>query len=185
MNPDIVSNVKYSPPVSKSPVWVPKEKRLIIDIWRKVDKHSWLLGNRMLLSRQSAPWDSNVNGCLCTWRDSNDPGSFYALLKASSLPPLKSCPIQSLLPDYNLGAWWHCINCLYFVSFHGDLGPTNVLVNRTNNDSIGLVDWEYAAFVPKSFIPIHVQSSAGYNLDIKGLDKRSATYAKRLAKALK
>ncbi|KAH9905199.1 hypothetical protein F4778DRAFT_729049 [Xylariomycetidae sp. FL2044] len=28
----------------------------------------------------------------------------------------------------------------YFVFFHGDMGPTNVLVDRNNNDSIGLVD---------------------------------------------
>lgn len=65
------------------------------------------------------------------------------------------------------------------------MGPTNVLVDRNNNDSIGIVDWEYASFVPEPFILMHVERSAGYNLDIKGLDGQSASYAKRLRQTLK
>lgn len=58
------------------------------------------------------------------------------------------------------------------------------MVDRNNNDSIGVVDWEYASFVPKAFVPIHVKISAGYNLDIEGLDKQSVSYAKRLGQTL-
>lgn len=69
---------------------------------------------------------------------------------------------------------------------HGDIGPTNVLVDRDNNDSIGVVDWEYAGFVPEAYVPLHVWTSAGYNLDLKGynLDPKSPTYARRLRNAL-
>lgn len=39
-----------------------------------------------------------------------------------------------------------------FVLYHGDTGPTNVLVDRSAGCSIGIVDWEVTGFVPKAWI---------------------------------
>lgn len=96
ITPSILSNVRYSPPVSTSLDWVPEEKRLIIDIWREVDENTWLLGDEMLLSRRSAPWVVGEDGCLCTWGDRDDPLSFYALLEAPFPLPPTSRPIRPL-----------------------------------------------------------------------------------------
>lgn len=96
ITPSIISNVKYSPSVSTSLDWVPEEQRLIIDIWRQIDENTWLLGDRMLLSRCSTPWNLGTDDCLYTWRDNENPASFYALLKAPSPLPPKSRPIRPL-----------------------------------------------------------------------------------------
>ncbi|KAH9898725.1 hypothetical protein F4778DRAFT_742755 [Xylariomycetidae sp. FL2044] len=225
IRPDILSNMKYSPPVSTSLKWVPEKERLIIEIWRKVDENNWLLGDELLVSRRNAPRAAfGVNDYLCAWgHGDDDPDSFYALFKNTivlaalrnhhpeEVPPLSFSYPKALYnaeyndryyfittavpgstvrdawpamdetarqrcaqnvaricrelaswrsdrmgfvdgtPNENLATWLNSFgkadyfadNALeklfsYFVFFHGDMGPTNVLVDRNNNDSIGL-----------------------------------------------
>lgn len=41
-----------------------------------------------------------------------------------------------------------------FCFFHGDLGPTNVLID-TQKESIGILDWQSAQYVPREWIGIN------------------------------
>src|SRR3954463_12535141 len=91
--PSIISNVKYSPPLSTNLDWVPEEKRLSIDIWRQINEDTWLLGDKTILSRRNTPWVLGIDNCLCTWGDSDNPALFYALLNAPSPLPSESRPI--------------------------------------------------------------------------------------------
>ncbi|KAI1145342.1 hypothetical protein F4825DRAFT_474240 [Nemania diffusa] len=41
-----------------------------------------------------------------------------------------------------------------FCFFHGDLGPTNVLIDR-RKETIGIIDWQAAEFVPREWIGVN------------------------------
>lgn len=85
-------------------------------------------------------------------------------LTRSGLP--EDCSPQNLLNNCkDLG-----MDCSIFVFYHCDLGPGNIIVN-TAEDSIGIIDWETAGFVPKEWIRSKFRISGG--LDLPGGDQAS------------
>ncbi|OAQ73792.1 protein kinase-like protein [Pochonia chlamydosporia 170] len=63
--------------------------------------------------------------------------------------------------------WKSCVelgmDCSNLVFYHCDLGPSNVLVDQAN-DSIGIIDWETAGFVPVEWIRTKFRVSSGMDL---------------------
>jgi hypothetical protein len=55
------------------------------------------------------------------------------------------------------------MDCSSLVFYHCDLGPSNVLIDMAN-DSIGIIDWETAGFVPMEWIRTKFRVSSGMNL---------------------
>uniref|UniRef100_A0A1Y1MTU9 Aminoglycoside phosphotransferase domain-containing protein n=1 Tax=Photinus pyralis TaxID=7054 RepID=A0A1Y1MTU9_PHOPY len=55
------------------------------------------------------------------------------------------------------------MDCSSLVFYHCDLGPSNVLIDLAN-DSIGIIDWETAGFVPVEWIRTKFRISSGMNL---------------------
>ncbi|KAF4972958.1 hypothetical protein FZEAL_9464 [Fusarium zealandicum] len=71
-----------------------------------------------------------------------------------------------------------------FCFFHGDLGPTNVLID-THNETIGIIDWQAAEYVPREWIGINFSCALAMVQDppIPVL-YQSNDYAQRVWKAL-
>lgn len=55
---------------------------------------------------------------------------------------------------------------------HNDMGPYNVIVNlaRLDNDSVGVIDWEMAGFVPRDWIRTKFRICHAMDLDFPGHD---------------
>ncbi|KAI9052601.1 hypothetical protein LZ554_003944 [Drepanopeziza brunnea f. sp. 'monogermtubi'] len=85
-------------------------------------------------------------------------------------PPGSSidCSPQSILK--------HCedlgLECSSFYFYHCDLGPGNVLIDTATN-SIGIIDWETAGFVPKEWIRTKFRISGGMDFGVKDLSSRT------------
>ncbi|KAH8697398.1 hypothetical protein BGW36DRAFT_427364 [Talaromyces proteolyticus] len=58
------------------------------------------------------------------------------------------------------------MDCSSFVFYHCDLGPGNILFDRTDC-SIGIIDWETAGYVPKEWIRTKFRCSSGMDLPEK------------------
>jgi len=44
------------------------------------------------------------------------------------------------------------MDCSTFYFWHSDLGPYNIVVNSGEKGTMGIIDWEMAAFVPRAWI---------------------------------
>lgn len=54
------------------------------------------------------------------------------------------------------------MDCSCFVFYHCDLGPGNIIAGP--QDSVGIIDWETAGFVPKEWIRTKFRISSGMDL---------------------
>ncbi|TPX11950.1 uncharacterized protein E0L32_007448 [Thyridium curvatum] len=71
-----------------------------------------------------------------------------------------------------------------FRFFHGDLGPANVLID-THNESIGIIDWQAAEYVPREWIGISFARALAMVQDPPIPDTYQPNdYAQRVWKAL-
>lgn len=71
-----------------------------------------------------------------------------------------------------------------FCFFHGDLGPTNVLID-THNETIGIIDWQAAEYVPRQWIGINFACALAMVQDAPIPDTyESNDYAQRVWRAL-
>lgn len=52
----------------------------------------------------------------------------------------------------------------FFCLYHGDQGPTNVLIDREKR-KIGVVDWQAAEFVPRDWIAAQSAAPGGYSVN--------------------
>lgn len=79
----------------------------------------------------------------------------------------KNCDAQHILNNCKeLG-----MDCTSFVFYHCDLGPGNIIADLTK-DSIGILDWETAGFVPREWIRTKFCFSSGMDLPIEDEDAR-------------
>lgn len=62
------------------------------------------------------------------------------------------------------------MDCSDLVLSHNDMGPYNVIVNlvRTDNDSVGIIDWEMAGFVPRDWIRTKFRICQAMDFDFPG-----------------
>lgn len=72
------------------------------------------------------------------------------------------------------------LDCSTFVFFHCDLGPGNIIIDQ--DDSIGVIDWEMAGFVPKEWIRTRFCVAEGLNLP--GSGQESVDWRRRVQKRL-
>jgi aminoglycoside phosphotransferase len=80
----------------------------------------------------------------------------------------KNCDPQNLLRNCRqLG-----MDCSSFVFYHCDLGPGNIIVD-TSKDSIGIIDWETAGFVPRDWIRTKFCFSSGMDLPVEDEEART------------
>lgn len=71
-----------------------------------------------------------------------------------------------------------------FCLFHGDLGPTNVLID-IQKETIGIIDWQSAEYVPKEWIGINFARAVAMVQDPPIPDTyKSNDYAQRVWEAL-
>ncbi|KAI5865297.1 kinase-like protein [Durotheca rogersii] len=108
--------------------------------------------------QELATWKSNaISGV-----DGRElPDTFLNKLKAE-----KNCDPQHLLNNCReLG-----MDCSSFVFYHCDLGPGNIIANQ---DSVGIIDWETAGFVPVEWIRTKFCISSGMDLPVGDEDARS------------
>ena len=56
------------------------------------------------------------------------------------------------------------MDCSTFILYHCDLGPGNFIVDLAN-DSIGIIDWECAGFVPREWIRTKFRVCSGTDLN--------------------
>ncbi|KAJ0166050.1 hypothetical protein CTA2_8944 [Colletotrichum tanaceti] len=64
------------------------------------------------------------------------------------------------------------MDCSSFSFYHCDMGPGNVIRDRTNG-SIGIIDWETAGYVPKEWIRTKFRVSMGLNLPGRDDDSKN------------
>ncbi|KAI0513288.1 hypothetical protein F5B22DRAFT_611974 [Xylaria bambusicola] len=71
-----------------------------------------------------------------------------------------------------------------FCFFHGDMGPTNVLIDRQKG-TISIIDWQAAEYVPREWIGINFSSALAMVQDLPIPENYSSTdYATRVWRAL-
>lgn len=63
------------------------------------------------------------------------------------------------------------MECSPLVFYHCDLGPGNIIIDP-EDDSIGIIDWETAGYVPKDWIRTKFCLSSGINLPVGSDDAR-------------
>lgn len=63
------------------------------------------------------------------------------------------------------------MDCSSLVFYHCDLGPGNIIVGPQN--SIGIIDWETAGFVPREWIRTKFRISSGMDLPLEGATERT------------
>jgi Ser/Thr protein kinase RdoA (MazF antagonist) len=74
-----------------------------------------------------------------------------------------------------------------FHLYHDDLGPTNIMVDRTENQVriSGIIDWETVAYFPRFFISTKTMVSPAFGLGDEDCDwDRRAAWARLLTKTL-
>lgn len=69
------------------------------------------------------------------------------------------------------------MDCSSFVFYHCDLGPGNIIV--TSQNSVGIIDWEIAGFVPREWIRTKFRLSGGLDLPLEDLDRTERTEWRR------
>ena len=66
------------------------------------------------------------------------------------------------------------MDCSTFVFYHADLGPVNIIVEDIPKaDTIGIIDWEAAGFVPREWIRTKFRVSSGLDLPNPGAGEES------------
>ncbi|RKU46168.1 hypothetical protein DL546_008116 [Coniochaeta pulveracea] len=64
---------------------------------------------------------------------------------------------------------------------HCDLGPMNVLVDLQNGSKVGIIDWEMAGFVPKTWIRTKFRVCGAMNFDFAmGDEERAGDWRRRV-----
>ena len=58
------------------------------------------------------------------------------------------------------------MECSSFYFYHCDLGPVNIIVDSAT-ESIGLIDWEIAGFVPRDWIRTKFHCYSGHDLEFE------------------
>jgi serine/threonine protein kinase len=68
-----------------------------------------------------------------------------------------------------------------FMLYHCDMGPTNVLVDLSNDCKVGIIDWEVTGFVPKTWIRTKFCVCGAMDFDFVGRDvERSKDWRERV-----
>jgi hypothetical protein len=63
------------------------------------------------------------------------------------------------------------MDCLRFVFYHADLGPTNIIVEeKPSAGKVGIIDFEIAGYFPRSWIRTRFRISSGMDLSRSATD---------------